>query len=186
MIFSFLTYTIRTVIIFKGVQMFWQICSRKKFSRLILIFVATLALSSPFIARLECGNAKDFSLLDMNGNKVHLFDLAEDKPLLLYFWASWCKPCRLITPQVSTLAEEYKDRITVLGINVGGVDSLKAVKKYSKRYKVTYPLLIDSNNKTVETYSVHAIPTVILVDESGKILFRDNEPPENLDDYLQK
>lgn len=163
-----------------------QAWSRKKLSRLILIFIATLVLSLPFIAPLEGGKAKDFSLLDMNGNKVRIFELAEDKPLLLYFWASWCKPCRLITPQVSTLAEEYKDRITVLGINVGGVDSLKDVKKYNKRYKVTYPLLIDSDNKTVETYSVHAIPTVILLDERGKILFRDNEPPEKLDEYLQK
>ena len=157
----------------------------KKLPRLILIFVATFALSSPFIARLEGGKAKDFTLLDMNGNKVRLFELADDKPLLLYFWASWCKPCRLITPQVSTIAEEYKDRITVLGINVGGVDSLKDVKKYNKRYKITYPLLIDSDNKTVEAYSVHAIPTVILVDESGKILFRDNEPPEKMDEFLQ-
>ena len=158
---------------------------RKKLSRLILILVASFALSSTFIARLEGGKANDFTLLDMNGNKVRLFDLADDKPLLLYFWASWCKPCRLITPQVSNLAQEYKDRITVLGINVGGVDSLKDVKKYNKRYKIPYPLLIDSDNKTVEAYSVHAIPTVILVDQSGKILFRDNEPPAKLDEFLQ-
>jgi thiol-disulfide isomerase/thioredoxin len=186
LISSLLTDTIRTVIISKGVEMFAHACSKKKLSHLILIFIAILALSSPFIARLEGGKLKNFSLLDINGNKVYLFDLAEDKPLLLYFWASWCKPCRLITPQVSTLAEEYKDRITVIGINVGGVDSLKDVKKYNKRYKVTYPLLIDSDNKTVETYSVYAIPTVILVDERGKILFRDNEPPEKLEDYLRR
>lgn len=166
--------------------MFSQARPRKKLSRLILIFVATFALSSPFIARLEGGKAKDFTLLDMNGNKVRLSELADDKPLLLYFWASWCKPCRLITPQVSTLAEDYKGRITVLGINVGGVDSLKDVRKYSKRYKVTYPLLIDSDNDTVEAYSVYAIPTVILLDESGKVLFRDNEPPEKLDEFLRK
>ena len=163
-----------------------QACPRKKSYRLILIFLAILVLSLLFIAPLESGEVNDFSLLDMNGNKVGIFDLAGDKPLLLYFWAGWCKPCRLITPQVSSLAEEYKDRITVLGINVGGVDSLRDIKKYNKRYKVTYPLLIDSDNKTVETYSVHAIPTVILLDETGKILFRDHEPPENLDEYLQK
>jgi thiol-disulfide isomerase/thioredoxin len=186
LIFSLLADTIRTVIISKGVEMFSQAWHSKKLSRLILIFVATFALSSPFIARLEGGKAKDFTLLDMNGNKVRLSELAEDKPLLLYFWASWCKPCRLITPQVSTLAEKYKDRITIIGINVGGVDSLKAVKKYGKRYEINYPLLIDSDNETVETYSVHAIPTLILLDKNGKILFRDNEPPEKLEELLPK
>jgi thiol-disulfide isomerase/thioredoxin len=166
--------------------MFSKSRPRKKLSRLILIFVATFALAAPFIARLEGGQVKDFTLLDMDGNKVRLSELADDKPLLLYFWASWCKPCRLITPQVSTLAEDYKDRVTVIGINVGGVDSLKSVKKYSKRYKVNYPLLIDSDNETVEAYSVHAIPTVVLLDKNGKILFRDNEPPAKLDEYLRK
>ncbi len=165
--------------------MFSQARPRKKLSRLILIFVTTFALLSLFTARLEGGEPKDFTLMDMNGNKVRLSELAEDKPLLLYFWASWCKPCRLITPQVATLAEEYKDRITVLGINVGGVDSLKDVKKYINRYKVTYPLLIDSDNNTVEAYSIHAIPTVILLDKNGKILFRDNEPPKKLDEFLR-
>jgi len=166
--------------------MFSQPGSIKRFSRSIVIFAATFALFSLFSLRLEGGESKDFSLIDLNGNRVNLFHLASDKPLLLYFWASWCKPCRRISPQVSTLAKEYQGRIAVFGINVGGVDSLKAVKKYAKRYEINYPLLIDKNNETVEAYSVHAIPTVLLLDAKGKILFRDNEPPENLVQFLPK
>ena len=159
---------------------------RKKLFLLILVSAAAFVLFSPSLARLEGGELKDLTLMDINGNKVRLFELANDKPLLLYFWASWCKPCRVITPQVSTLAEEYKDRITVLGINVGGMDSLKVIKKYKNRHEINYPLLIDSDNETVEAYSVHAIPTVILLDKNGKILFRDNEPPAKLDEFLRK
>jgi len=166
--------------------MFSQTAPRKKLSRLIVIFAAALAFFSLFTVHLQGDQHKDFTLLDMNGNKVRLFDLAMEKPLLLYFWASWCKPCRLVTPQVSTLAEKYKDRLTVIGINVGGIDSLKGVKKYGKRHEITYPLLIDSDNEMVEAYSVHAIPTVILMDTKGKILFRDNEPPANLDEFLPR
>jgi thiol-disulfide isomerase/thioredoxin len=160
--------------------------SWQKPSRLILVFAATLVFFSPSTARLESSEPKDFSLMDMNGNKVHLFELAKDKPLLLYFWASWCKPCRLVSPKISALAEEYKDRITVIGINVGGVDSPEVVKKYVKRYQITYTLLIDSDNETVGGYSVHAIPTIILLDKNGKILFRDHEPPEKLEELLPK
>jgi thiol-disulfide isomerase/thioredoxin len=166
--------------------MFSQLRSRKKLSRLILVFAATLVFCSPSTARLESSKPKDFSLMDINGNKVRLFESARDKPLLLYFWASWCKPCRLVTPKISALAEAYKDRITVIGINVGGVDSPEDVKKYVKRHQINYPLLIDSDNETVEGYSVHAIPTIILLDKNGKILFRDNEPPEKLEELLQK
>jgi len=46
--------------------------------------------------------------------------------------------------------------------------------------------LIDSDNETVEAYSIHAIPTVILLDKNGKTLFRGNEPPEKLEELLPK
>jgi thiol-disulfide isomerase/thioredoxin len=166
--------------------MFSQPVSINKLYRLILFFAATSVFFSLFTAPLEGGKLNDFTLIDMNGNKVRLFDAAANKTLLLYFWATWCKPCRLATPEVSTLAEKYNGRITVIGINVGGVDSLSDVKKYGKRHKINYPLFIDSDNQTVEAYSIHAIPTVILLDTNGNILFRGNELPENLEQFLPK
>jgi len=115
---------------------------------------------------------------------VRLGDLAKGKPLLLYFWATWCKPCRTTTPKVAAFAEKYKNRLTVLGINVGGLDSLESIKKYRKRYNIPFVLLMDSNNVMVKAYSVFVIPTVILLNETGKILFRDNEAPTDLDEFL--
>ena len=166
--------------------MFLQPRSTKKLALLILVSAATFVFFSPSTAHLEGAKLKDFTLMDMNGNKVRLFEFAQDKPLLLYFWASWCKPCLLVSPQISTLAKKYQDRITVIGINVGGVDSPEVVKKYGQRHHIDYPLLIDSENETLEAFSVRAIPTIILMDKNGKVLFRDNEPPEKLEELLQK
>ncbi|MCG6980677.1 MAG: TlpA family protein disulfide reductase [Deltaproteobacteria bacterium] len=157
-----------------------------KHYRFMLVFAATFVFLSLFTSSLEGASVSDLTLIDMNGNKVSLFDVTGNKTLLLYFWATWCKPCRLATPQIVALAEKYNDRITVIGINVGGVDSPKDVKKYGKRHKITYPLFIDSDNQMIEAYSIHAIPTVILLDTDGNILFRGNELPENLEQFLPK
>lgn len=165
--------------------MVWQGTSWKKLSLLILIIAATVAILVPFVASLEGGNPMDFTLLDETGKKVRLGEFSEDKPLLLYFWATWCKPCRRTQPQVATLARKYKDRLTVVGINVGGVDSLKDIKKYRKRYKITYPLLLDRDSDTLKAFSIDAIPAIILLDETGKILYRGNEPPAKLEEFLQ-
>jgi thiol-disulfide isomerase/thioredoxin len=160
--------------------------SRKKLFLLILVSAAAFVFFSPSLAYLEGGELKDLTLMDSNGNEVRLFELANDKPLLLYFWASWCKPCRLVSPQIAALARQYKDRITVIGINVGGVDSPEFVKRYGKRHHMDYPLLIDSDNETLKAYSIRAIPTIILLDKNRKILFRGNEPPEKLEEFLSK
>jgi thioredoxin 1 len=40
-----------------------------------------------------------------------------DKPILVDFWAEWCGPCRMVSPEVAKLAKEWKDKVTVIKIN---------------------------------------------------------------------
>ena len=123
----------------------------------------------------------DLVLLNDTGENVRLGQMADGKPLLLYFWATWCRPCRKTRPKVSSFAQEYKDQVKVLGINLGGLDSLENIRKYRSRYKIIYPLLLDRHNNVAKAYSVSAIPAVILLDSTGEIRYRGINPPANLE-----
>ena len=50
--------------------------------------------------------------------------LAGDKPLMVDFWATWCGPCRILSPTVDEIAEEYADRITVAKCNVDDAEEI--------------------------------------------------------------
>ena len=50
--------------------------------------------------------------------------LAGDKPLMVDFWATWCGPCRILSPTVDEIAEEYADRITVAKCNVDDAEDI--------------------------------------------------------------
>jgi thioredoxin 1 len=41
-----------------------------------------------------------------------------DKPVLVYFWASWCGPCRLVSPSINWIADNYQDRLKVVKLEV--------------------------------------------------------------------
>ncbi len=41
-----------------------------------------------------------------------------DKPVLAYFWAAWCGPCRLVSPTINWVAENYSDRLKVVKLEV--------------------------------------------------------------------
>lgn len=41
-----------------------------------------------------------------------------DKPVLVYFWADWCGPCRLVSPTIASIADSYSDRLKVIKMEV--------------------------------------------------------------------
>ncbi|MBE9238765.1 thioredoxin [Anabaena aphanizomenioides LEGE 00250] len=67
--------------------------------------------------------------------------LKAEQPVLVYFWASWCGPCQLMSPMINLAASQYSDR-------------LKIVK-----------MEIDPNPLTVKQYQVEGVPALRLIKE---------------------
>ncbi len=64
--------------------------------------------------------------------------LKAEKPVLVYFWANWCGPCRLVSPSVEWAAANYSDRLKVIKMEV------------------------DPNPATVKQYHIEGVPALLL------------------------
>jgi thioredoxin 1 len=89
--------------------------------------------------------AEESSLVHVNDKNFSSEVINSDLPVLVEFWATWCGPCRSISPIVEALAKEFSGRVKVTKLNV------------------------DESPATPSQYGVRGIPTLILF-KSGKIL----------------
>lgn len=102
------------------------------------------------------GEAPDFTLEAFDGSTLSLAD-HEGQPVLLYFWASWCTPCKTEAPLMEKLWAEYRDRgYLFIGMNIW--DSETEARAFAEDYGLTFPLVRDRENKVYLDYGVESLP----------------------------
>lgn len=85
------------------------------------------------------------ALLNLNDSNFKKEVLESELPVLVDFWASWCLPCKIISPIIEELSNEYQGRIKICKLNV------------------------DENPRTATTYGIMSIPTLIFF-KNGQIM----------------
>jgi peroxiredoxin len=118
----------------------------------------------------------NFSLKNEAGKQVELSSVYKGKKLLLIdFWASWCKPCRLENPNVVKAYAAFKSKgFEVLSVSID--EDKDSWKDAIKSDGLVWQQLIDPTgwaSKVTEKYGVEAIPSSFLVDGNGKLIAQD-------------
>ena len=91
--------------------------------------------------------------------------LNSDKPVLVDFWAEWCGPCRMVTPIVKELAEEYGDKTVITKMDVDSNPGTSV--KFGIR---NIPTILFFKNGEVVDKQVGAVPKTILASKLDAIL----------------
>lgn len=139
---------------------------------LIVMWLAAFAVTLVVPADAE-ERAPDFNLRTPVGERIHLKSLLARGPVLLDFWATWCKPCIKMMPKLQEIHETYGERgLTVLGVNEDGPRSQAKVEPFVRARKISFPIVLDSDGGVMKRMRVSALPTSILIDQEGMIVYR--------------
>jgi cytochrome c biogenesis protein CcmG/thiol:disulfide interchange protein DsbE len=139
-------------------------------------------IDSPLIGRL----APSFALKAVGSGET--IDLARyrGKPVVLNFWATWCRPCWEEHPTLTATAKSVGDQVQFVGV-VFQDDESKIVDFLRER-GWAYPTLVDEKGKTAIAYGVGGVPETFFLDRKGNIVAKFEGPmsPQDLEVNLAK
>lgn len=104
-------------------------------------------------------------LYDIQKQPKIIAQLSSGKPMLLYFWGSWCHYCEFVSPNIQELAENGTE---VLGVSLKSGDDVK-VQAYLDENGYTFATINDPTGEFSRGWNIQATPTILMI-QDGKIL----------------
>lgn len=123
----------------------------------------------------ERGEPVDFAGTTEHGDEVTSADYVGDV-LVVNFWYAACGPCRVEAPLLEKVWQEYEGQdVSFLGVNT--YDQADTALAFADSYGVTYPSVIDINDKNVglafaDATPIQATPTTLVLDREGRVAAR--------------
>jgi thiol-disulfide isomerase/thioredoxin len=113
--------------------------------------------------------APDFTLESLDGKNMTLSDL-RGKAVVLNFWATWCGPCKIETPWLVELQNQYgREGLQIVGVEAGD-DSKEDIAKFVKDMGINYPILIGKEAVGDAYGGIPALPETFFIGRDGKIV----------------
>ncbi len=132
-----------------------------------------------YLSPLQGKPAPPFTLEDLSGKKVSLSDY-KGRSLAINFWATWCAPCKVETPWLIDLRNQYAAQgFEVLAISADDIDrkdprkfseEKQEIARFVQRMKMPYPVLIDADSISEPYGGLDALPTTYFVDRNGTVV----------------
>jgi len=134
---------------------------------LTLLLLAACSGESP--AKLNTGDpAPAFAATRLDGIMVQVPVAYAGRPLVIRFWADWCKYCEGEMKAIEPVYQRYKSRgVEILAVNAG--QDRAAVAAFVGKLGISYPALLDEDAAIAKRYGVVGLPTTYFIDSRGKV-----------------
>ena len=140
-------------------------------SRALLLLAAAGVFAAVSLQAQRPGKpAPAFTLTTLEGDTTRLSAYA-GRPVLINFWASWCKPCRGEMPLLIEAHHAHEQEgLAILAVNLADQErSTEDIREFQLEFGLPFPVLLDKKGKTRKLYALRGVPTSVFVGSDGVV-----------------
>lgn len=144
----------------------------KRFALVTLVLLAVAALSAQEIELKDFGSFPEVNVKTVDGQPFNTKDFNNDgKPMIITFWATWCKPCMKEHDAISEVYEDWVDEtgVKLYAISIDNSRSMSKVKPTVNGRGWEFEVICDPNSELKRAVNVNQPPHTFIVDGNGII-----------------
>jgi peroxiredoxin len=146
--------------------------SDRRMAGLVIALGALLVLTGSITSSAAEKVAPDFTLKNLDGEEVTLSEALEGGPVVIDFWATWCKPCIRAFPELQQVLDKYENcGLRLFAVSIDGPKSTSRVGSLIKSKGNTFEVLLDPSQKVARKFHVSSVPRTVLVNTDGEIVY---------------
>ncbi len=125
-------------------------------------------------------------LKDMEGNTVNTAEMGFEGPVIISFWATWCKPCKAELNMISEVYEDWQEEtgVTLVAVSVDDEKTKNSVPLVVNGKSWDYEILMDPNFDFRRAMGVNNVPHTFIIDKDGTIRYSHNNYSPGDEDKL--
>lgn len=122
----------------------------------------------------------------LDGDSVSLGQYIGKRPVLLEFWATWCKVCEALLPRLRAAHQEFGKDVEFIGINVAVNQKPDRVRRYVETEKPPFRTLFDTKGTAARPYGAQTTSYIVIIDRAGKIAYTGTGTEQHFEAALAK
>lgn len=130
------------------------------FSYLLLFVIISWGVDYWRSQSMVSGDVPELVTISVQGEKIDLVALSQEKPVLVYFWATWCGVCTTVSPSVDFISEHYQ--VVTVALRSG---EQSRVNQYLKAKDYQFNVVNDPKGLLSREWGVSVTPTLFVIDK---------------------
>jgi cytochrome c biogenesis protein CcmG/thiol:disulfide interchange protein DsbE len=132
-------------------------------------------------------DAPSAAVTTLDGQSANLSTfLAEKKPVVIEFWATWCPLCKELEPAMAEAKKKYDGRVVFVSVGVPQNQTPEKQRDYAKAHNLGGEFVFDRDGKAIAAYKANHTSYMVVVDAGGKVVYTGSGADQSIENAIAK